>query len=233
MSVSSSRSAFSERSYASTSTKSSLPSTKSTTSSRSYNPYKRQYHVAEDVANWWSIGDFIQPGLTHQSVGLSLYSGRSLFDTNSDEEIWDLRESLQDLYREVDQRSQVISSSFRKSIINNNKVDIKNWLDKDTNNGLVRVFSSESSGKVSHLVPATLTTTAQRICYQCNMPQNSLHMQLNGDIIRRLEPYDCPLAIQNEYLATIGYNDIRKIQEEGANEDLAYLVKFYAGMQIF
>jgi PH domain/leucine-rich repeat-containing protein phosphatase len=74
-----------------------------------------------------------------------------------------------------------------------------------------------------------LSTTAQKICLQLGIAANALHVQLNGDVIRRMEPFDCPLAIQNEYLASIGYSNHHRIQEEGAREELSYLVKFYSG----
>ena len=58
---------------------------------------------------------------------------------------------------------------------------------------------------------------------------NSLHVQYNGDIIQRLDTYEHPLMMQNEYLVGIGYCDLDRIQEEGTNEDLGYLIRFYYG----
>ena len=81
----------------------------------------------------------------------------------------------------------------------------------------------------SQMVPCTLSTSAHKICLMLGISLNALHVQLNGDIIRRLDPYEHPLVLQNEYLAGLGYNDIVRIQEEGTKEDLGYLIRFYAG----
>lgn len=189
----------------------------------------------------------MRPGLTHQSVGLTLNN-----DTNNHvEDTWDLSDSLADLFKEVNRRDQngpsqpggggrgggggsrVGSRGGGKPNVNGandswKNVDVPRWIADDTSHGFIRVSSSESDDN-SRLFPCTLSTTAQKICMQLGIPHNALHVQLNGDIIRRMEPFDCPLAVQNEYLASIGYGDIRRIQEEGAKEELRYLVKFYSG----
>ncbi|XP_060073754.1 PH domain leucine-rich repeat-containing protein phosphatase 2-like [Ylistrum balloti] len=177
---------------------------------------------------WWSVGGFLEQGLTHQSVGLSLHK-------HGDEDTWDLSDSLADLYHEVNKRDKESldqSNEEEEEPENNNKaysID-KQWIDQDTSNGFIRVFDSNSES--SKLFPSTLSTTAQKICFQCGRPPNSLHIQFNGDIIKRLEPFDCPLALQNEYLQKIGYRDIHKIQEMGSNDSIPWLVKFYAGKPI-
>ncbi|XP_070202182.1 PH domain leucine-rich repeat-containing protein phosphatase 2-like isoform X2 [Littorina saxatilis] len=192
----------------------------------------------------------MRPGLTHQSVGLTLNN-----DTNNHvEDTWDLSDSLADLFKEVNSRDQngpsqpggggrgggggsrVGSRGGGKPNVNGandswKNVDVPRWIADDTSHGFIRVSSSESDDN-SRLFPCTLSTTAQKICMQLGIPHNALHVQLNGDIIRRMEPFDCPLAVQNEYLASIGYGDIRRIQEEGAKEELRYLVKFYSGKPV-
>lgn len=176
---------------------------------------KSQYQGAEA---WWSAGDFI-----HQDV-VGAHTDASFSRTN-DDDTWDLSDSIVDLYREVNKSDGVHNQS---PVNKKEKVDVQEWIKEDTSNGFVHVFLSDTD-PCPRLFPCTLTTTAQKLCIQCGMPPNSLHVQLNGDIIRRLEPFDSPLAIQNEYLQNIGYGDQRKIQEIGALEDLAFLVKFYAG----
>lgn len=47
--------------------------------------------------------------------------------------------------------------------------------------------------------------------------------------VRRLDPYEHPLVVQNDYLTRLGYTDIGRMQEQGLSEDLGYLVKFFAG----
>jgi len=58
---------------------------------------------------------------------------------------------------------------------------------------------------------------------------NSLHVQFGGDIIRRLDPYEHPLVLQNEYLSKIGFHDFLRIQKEGLSVDLGYLIRFFSG----
>ena len=58
---------------------------------------------------------------------------------------------------------------------------------------------------------------------------NSLHVQFGGDLIRRLDPYEHPLVLQNEYLSKIGYQDVYRIQMESLSVDLGYLIRFYSG----
>jgi hypothetical protein len=47
-----------------------------------------------------------------------------------------------------------------------------------------------------------------------------------------MEPSELPLAIQNDWLAALGYTDVDRIQEEGGREDLSPLVKFYSGRRL-
>ena len=200
----------------------------------------------------------MRPGLTHQSVGLTLTNDAHVEDT------WDLSDSLADLFKEVNRRDRDVSSQSRTGGRGGGAgagaggdggggggggakthhqgqlragddawkhVDVARWIGDDTSHGFIRVSSSESADNnaYSRLFPCTLSTTAQKICVQLGIPHNALHVQLNGDIIRRMEPSDCPLAVQSEYLASIGYANLRRIQEEGAKEELSFLVKFYSG----
>lgn len=210
-----SQGALSERS---TSSQSSSKSTAPAGDSQGIN--SSTYHGADA---WWSVGEFLQPGITHQSVGLSLTN-------RGDDDLWDLSDSLQDLYRDVNNRNGEVNSPLKNH--REEKIDVKKWIQQDTSHGFVRVFSADSEESI-RLFPCTLNTTAQKLCHQCGTPPNSLHVQLNGDIIRRLEPFDCPLALQNEYLQSIGYTDIQMNQEVGCSDDFHYLVKFYAGEIFF
>ena len=167
---------------------------------------------------WWSVGEFLQPDIAHNGAG---YNGKA-----NDDDTWDLSDSIVDLYKESNKYDGV---HLQSPVTRKTEVDVNSWITEDTNNGFVRVYKSEFDSN-PRLFPCTLSTTAQKLCIQSGMPPNSLHVQFNGDIIRRLEPFDSPLALQNDYLHKIGYTDQQKIQEVGAMEDLSYLVKFYAGM---
>ena len=189
---------------------------------------------------WWSVGEFLEPGsrgaaggITHQSAHLSL-KGIRVFGRQEREEVWDLSDSLAELYEE----SQRSLGPFRKQTSENaaNSAEVKQWLEKDTNNGFVRVYWPEGNGldfEKSQLVPVTLSTTAQKVCILLGIPLNALHIQLNGDIIRRLDPYEHPLVIQNDYLNKMGFTDMGRVQEEGPTEEIGYFIRFYSGMFLF
>ncbi|KAK3086917.1 hypothetical protein FSP39_025370 [Pinctada imbricata] len=96
--------------------------------------YNKHYHGAEA---WWSVGEYLQPGITHQSVGLSLHA-------KQDEDTWDLSDSIADLYQTVNEREERASlkdiDQLREA-----KADFdREWIEKDSNNGFIRVFNSDS-----------------------------------------------------------------------------------------
>jgi len=199
---------------------------------------------------WWSYGSRGGPPSalvpTHPSARYSL-TGPGAFDGGSDRQrsssgveepvVWDLSESLAELY-ERDQRRATAAMASRPSTDSGDdgtppchKIDVASWLVADPENGFVRVFAPGGVGvRSSRLVPCTLATTAHKICLQLGVPGTSLHLQLAGDAVRRLEPHDRPLSIQNSYLATVGYTNLAAVQAEGISEDLVYLIKFYSGI---
>jgi len=196
---------------------------------------------------WWSYGSRGGPPSalvpTHPNARYSLTGpaafgvgggsiGRRSASGNDDEVVWDLSESLAELY-EKDQRRAAATTARPSADAGDgttSKVDVASWLVADPGNGFVRVFAPGGVGiRTSRLVPCTLTTTAHKVCLQLGVPGTSLHIQLAGDAVRRLEPHDRPLAIQNDYLTTLGYTNVAAMQAEGISEDLVYLVKFYSG----
>ena len=214
---------------------------------------------------WWSVGEFLDSRqVTHHSTKLTL-TGNRVFTNNQKEDMWDLTDSLAELY-EVSQKFESVNNTtggtastvqlnsrrvpassaassvanFRQNNNNNTmtelhqkEVDIQDWLSKDPTHGFIRVYpSSNASSQVygkSQLVPCTLSTSAHKICLVLGISINALHVQMNGDIIRRLDPYEHPLVLQNEYLTNVGISDMRRIQSEGTLPDLAYLIKFFSG----
>jgi len=198
---------------------------------------------------WWSYGSRGGPPSaltpTHSSARYSFTGpgafgvgggggsvGRRSSSGGDDQVVWDLSESLAELY-EKDQRREATMSpkaSADNGDSTTSKIDVASWLVADPGNGFVRVFAPGGVGvRASRLVPCTLTTTAHKICLQLGIPGTSLHVQLAGDAVRRLEPHDRPLSIQNHYMTTLGYTNIAAMQAEGISDDLAYLVKFYSG----
>ena len=65
-------------------------------------------------------------------------------------------------------------------------MDIDDWLSKDSTHGFIRVYAAVTgSHSHSQLVTCTLSTSTHKICLVLGVSLNALHMQLNGDIIRR------------------------------------------------
>ncbi|XP_074644531.1 PH domain leucine-rich repeat-containing protein phosphatase 2-like [Tubulanus polymorphus] len=121
------------------------------------------------------------------------------------------------------------AGSFAQPELKKDVVDVQTWLKASVDHGFIRIYPPEASSRHSELIPCGLETTAHKICLQIGKPPNSLHVQFHGDVIRRLDPEECPLAMQSGYLESIGYTDTCRIQEEGPKEELRYLVKFYSG----
>lgn len=186
----------------------------------------------ERTQAWWTVGEYLEngrvPALTHQSAKFTL-TGNRVF-ANQKEELWDLSDSLMELY-EANQTANLNATLqiTKKGKHLSKNVDVKDWLSKDTTHGFIRVFAPEADSQRSQLVPCTLSTSAHKICLMLGISLNALHVQMNGDIIRRLDPYEHPLVLQNEYLAGLGFNDISRIQQEGVNEELGFLIRYYAG----
>jgi hypothetical protein len=179
---------------------------------------------------WWSVGEFLESkNLTHQSAKFTL-TGNRVFG-NQREEIWDLSDSLMELYETI-QRTEGggVQQIKRTRNEKSRHMDINDWLSKDISHGFIRVYAPDMTNFMnSRLVPVTLSFTVQQVAHSLGLSMNALHMQLNGDIIRRMDAYEHPLVLQNDYLTGLGFDDITRIQEEGAKEELGYLIRFYSG----
>ena len=197
-----------------------------------------QSNSARDSAEaWWSVGEYLEGRqVTHQSAKFTLTGNRVFGNLETKEEVWDLSDSLAELYEatiaEQEAQSPSLPSKRHKGV--DSHEDIAEWLLKDTSNGFIRVYPPDMNCfRNSQLIPCTLSTTAHKICLMMGIAVNALHIQLNGDKVRRLDPYEHPLVVQNEYLTGMGFGDVTRIQEAGTKEDLAYLVKFYSGKSRF
>lgn len=185
---------------------------------------------------WWSV-EYTKNGtakpLTHQSAKLSLTAGNRVFGNHKDD-LWDLSDSLLELFEQTQEENLTATLQLTKR----NKtmvldVDPVQWLDQDSTNGFIRIYAPNTNYSASQLIPCSLNTSAHKITLMLGVSLNALHIQFNGDVIRRLDPYEHPLVLQNEYLAGLGYTDIRRIQEAGLNEETGFLVRFYAGLALF
>ncbi|XP_014669516.1 PREDICTED: PH domain leucine-rich repeat-containing protein phosphatase 2-like [Priapulus caudatus] len=190
---------------------------------------RSNYSVASYTAktqNWWK--EFMDVDTRNRSSGGRSPAQRMLFD---DDDSCDVSESHSDDRDRSPVASSSSSSSFSRSQPPEKLLEMDGWLG-DTNHGFMRVYDPNSHAMKSRCLPCSLGTTCHQICLKLGIQSNALHLQYNGDVIRRLEPYDHPLALQNEYLSKIGYSDICRIQEVGQSKELGYLIRFYAGKPI-
>ena len=180
---------------------------------------------------WWTMGDLetgarsTTTGLTHQSAKFSL-TGSRVFENQKDE-LWDLSDSLMELHESKQEEYEQLTLQLNQA--KNKFVNPSDWMLKDSSHGFIRVFAPNTDYNTSHLIPCTLNTSAHTLCLHLGISPNALHIQLGGDIIRRLDPYEHPLVLQNDYLTGLGYCDKTRIQEQGCNADIGYLIRFYAG----
>ncbi|XP_041103927.1 PH domain leucine-rich repeat protein phosphatase 1-like [Polyodon spathula] len=73
--------------------------------------------------------------------------------------------------------------------------------------------------------PRTLTVAPASEHY--SIP--TLYVQLHGEAVRRLDPDEKPLKIQNDYLFQLGFKDPWRVQEEGMDSEIGCLIRFYTG----
>jgi hypothetical protein len=131
-----------------------------------------------------------------------------------------------------------LSSTFSSlnPINQTNTNNIDEWLSLDSNNGFIRLYDpndASSSYSRSKLVPCTMWTTIEQICLRLNndLDSRTWYVQYHGDRIRHLRPDEKPLFIQHNYLLSIGFSSIQRLQQEGDKHDLGYLIRFLFGKE--
>ena len=102
--------------------------------------------------------------------------------------------------------------------------DLLEWLSGSIENGVVQVYTPGST--YCDLVKCTICTTAETIMAKCFSKELYVHY---GGRMRKLNPEDRPLYIQNEFLRLVGYDDHKRLQLEGISPELGPLFKFVAG----
>jgi len=194
-------------------------------------------HNSDMSEGWWVetfgpslCSPFAMPVLGDDSCRV-FRGGLARFAAEND--VWDLSDSLVELY-ETEQRHEAVRSSLSGSAAKAipHVSSAQSWLNADRANGFIRIFPPDSQGP-SQLVPCSLSTTTHRLCLQLGISNSALHVQFSNGIIQRLEPQSYPLGIQNDFLANLGHSDIASIQEEGSSQDIQYLVKFFSGNNNF
>ncbi|CAH2324027.1 PH domain leucine-rich repeat-containing phosphatase 2 isoform X1 [Pelobates cultripes] len=104
----------------------------------------------------------------------------------------------------------------------------REWLREDPNRGCVYVYAADQASSVPdlHVVLCTVDTSALEIC--ASEGKEGLYVQLNGDLVRKLDPQERPLHMIYTYLADLGFQDASRIQEEAAYSDLSCMIRFYS-----
>jgi len=115
---------------------------------------------------------------------------------------------------------------------NTNNID--EWLSLDSNNGFIRLYDpndASSSYTRSKLVPCTMWTTIEQICSRLNndLDPRTWYVQYHGDRIHHLRSDEKPLFILHNYLLSIGFSSVQRLQQEGDKHDLGYLIRFLSG----
>ncbi|XP_067934912.1 PH domain leucine-rich repeat-containing protein phosphatase 2-like isoform X2 [Watersipora subatra] len=211
----------------------------SSESRNSHSGLQRSESYQGQTQEWWSVNEHMKPrGVqksSHQQMGMSLAA--RIFNQQC-EENWDLSDSLADLYLAhdiINKKSWSTLATFRPPS-NLENIDRDKWLAADTSHGFIRVYPPDSTAVSevgAKVVPCSIAMEAHSICQAIGVAPNSLHVQFGGDLIRRLDPYEHPLVLQNEYLSKIGYHDVYRIQLESLSVDLGYLIRFYSGKPFF
>ncbi|KRY55168.1 PH domain leucine-rich repeat-containing protein phosphatase 1 [Trichinella britovi] len=107
------------------------------------------------------------------------------------------------------------------------------WLLGSIDRGFIRLYDPDAQLASSLVVPCSLETTCLQIASRLSVDPDDLHVQFNGDMLKRLLLDDRPLAIQNKFLASIGIRNVDRQQAIGDDVDLGHMIRFYAGRPAF
>jgi hypothetical protein len=209
-----------------------------------YETYKRLNRIAagdlepscDQLEGWWfsslearNIHGFDSPAHHLASSGNRVFRG-GIKGNFSKDDTWDVSDLLIEMNEQERRREQ-----FHSAMLQGVSVPAmprfnspQAWLATDRGNGFVLIHRPDSSEEPV-AVPCRLTTTAKDICLQLGVAIHVLHVVYGGLTSRRLDPQECPLAIQNDYLAGLGHTAITDIQEEGTSSSLEYLIRFFSG----
>ncbi|XP_053305347.1 PH domain leucine-rich repeat-containing protein phosphatase 2 [Spea bombifrons] len=100
----------------------------------------------------------------------------------------------------------------------------REWLREDPGRGCVYLYGADQG--CPDVVLCTVDTSASEIC--ASEGRDCLYVQLNGDLIRKLDPQERPLRMIYTYLADLGFHDAVRIQDEAAHSDLSCMIRFYS-----
>ncbi|KAM8946115.1 PH domain leucine-rich repeat-containing protein phosphatase 2 [Pelodytes ibericus] len=104
----------------------------------------------------------------------------------------------------------------------------REWLREDPSRGCVYVYGGDQGAPIPdlHVVLCTVDTPASEIC--ASEGRDGLYVQLNGDLVRKLDPQERPLHMIYTYLSDLGFQDAVRIQDEAAHSDLSCMIRFYS-----
>lgn len=102
---------------------------------------------------------------------------------------------------------------------------LSTWMGQNPRRGVIRVYQPGSS--YSDVVQCTTETEGDEVMGRCLASE--LYIHYGTSLIRQVHVWDKPLQMQNEFLKSLGFSNMRRIQKEGMKKDLAPLFKFVAG----
>lgn len=114
---------------------------------------------------------------------------------------------------------------YADSAQENNEESLSSWMGQDPRRGVIRVYQPDSS--YSEVVQCTLDTEGDEVMGRCLVAE--LYIHYGTGLVRQVHVWDKPLQMQNEFLKSLGFSNMRRIQKEGMRKDLAPLFKFVAG----
>ena len=143
-----------------------------------------------------------------------------------------------------EQKNLNITNNTSKVILNSSDVKIKiNQLKQSSNStkstpwnssGFIRVYCGPDRSDISiedpnRMVNVYITSTTIEVVKDMGLPpEYTLWCQI-GQKSRRLDDFEYPLVIQEEFLKKLGYLDDSRRSRLGIDLDLKYLIRFHIG----
>jgi len=192
--------------------------------------------ISDQLEGWWcsslearNIHGYDSATHTLASSGNRVFRG-GIRRNVAEKYIWDVSDLLIEMYEQERRREKLHSSMLRGTPVPTlpRFSSSQAWLTADRGNGFVLVHRPDQTDSPTN-IPCRLITTAHDICLQLGVSNNAMHVVYGGLTSRRLGSLECPLALQNDYLAGLGHTTIADVQDEGTNRELKHLIAFYSG----
>ena len=192
----------------------------------------------DELEGWWcsrlearNIHGYDSPTHCLASSGNRVFRG-GIEQNVAEDDVWDVSDLLIEMTDLERRREKFHSTQLRGTPVPAlpRFSSPQAWLAANRSNGFIAVHRPDLGNSLPTVIPCHLKTTVSDICLQVCIANNAMHVVFGGCWSRRLGFQECPLALQNDYLAGLGHTAIADIQEEGTNQHLKHLLKFYSGL---